>query len=108
MMDDEKKRENLTKDMKDGKVKPVDLDFKDWVFPEKYEEFSREDKIVMVLKYGQEVVDDEWSVNTFKDDQVIEGSNKFLKRNLERIEQVGRQKQFKSSMSDPLSIKFNK
>ena len=62
----------------------------------------------MHLKYGEEVELEHESVDTLKDEQVIEGSNAMLTRNLQRLEHIGRRKQYKSAMKDPLGIKFKK
>lgn len=79
-------QQNLIKDIKEGKVKVHQGVFDDWVFPETAEEFSEDDVFVANFKYGQEILDEEWQRNTFRDDQVIEGSNKLLTDNLNRIE----------------------
>ena len=46
----------------------MDYDFGDWVFPEKMEDFTRDDILVMQLKYGDEVEDELWAENTFTDE----------------------------------------
>jgi hypothetical protein len=61
-------RENLMQDLKDGKVKPYDERFEDWVFPEEWKDFTRADKIVMDLKFAEEVELEHESVNTLKDE----------------------------------------
>ena len=62
----------------------------------------------MYLKYGQELLDEDWAQNTFKDEQVIEGSDKFLTNKVQRLQQIGKQRKFKNVMADPLGIRFNK
>ena len=108
MQEEELKQKNLIKDIKEGRAKLYDGVFDDWVFPETEAEFTRDDMFVAYFKYGQEIMDEEWQANTFRDDQVIEGSNKLLTDNVNRLQQTGKRKMFKKTMSDPQSIKFKK
>lgn len=42
--------------------------FEDWVFPETAEEFTEDDVFVAYFKYGEEILDEDWQKNTFRDD----------------------------------------